>query len=119
MIDLLTLENFKAFGSKTRIEMSKITLIFGQNSAGKSAILQSLNLLKQTQEQSFLEAPLLPKAESGIVDLGSFKEFIFDHDTSKSMSIGFSMSRKKDLTRASDVHGCRNRTLLQAQRKNR
>lgn len=44
------LENFKAFGNSTPIELAPITLHFGENSAGKSSILQSLNLLKQTRE---------------------------------------------------------------------
>ena len=58
MIKSLTLENFKAFGKPTRIELAPITLVFGENSAGKSSILQALNLLKQ---ESTLKASLKGK----------------------------------------------------------
>jgi AAA15 family ATPase/GTPase len=69
MLKAIEIENFKAFGNRTRIEMAPITLIYGQNSAGKSSILQALNLLKQTHESRESGAPLLPRAEDGIVDL--------------------------------------------------
>ena len=87
MIHSLELENFKAFGERARIPFAPITLIFGENSAGKSSILQALNLLKQTRESRETGALLLPRAESGIVDLGSFKELIFDHELDRTLSI--------------------------------
>ena len=50
MLHALELENFKAFGKRARIPFAPITLIFGENSAGKSTILQALYLLTQTLE---------------------------------------------------------------------
>ena len=87
MIRSLELENFKAFGERAKIPFAPITLIFGENSAGKSTILQSLNLLKQTAESREVGALLLPRAENGIVDLGSFQELLFDHDLKRTLSI--------------------------------
>ena len=87
MIHALELENFKAFGKRAKIPFAPITLIFGENSAGKSSILQALNLLKQTVESREAPAVLLPRAENGIVDLGSFQEMIFDHDLERTLSI--------------------------------
>lgn len=87
MLHALELENFKAFGERARIPFAPITLIFGENSAGKSSILQCLNLLKQTRESREVGALLLPRAENGIVDLGSFQEMIFDHDLNRTLSI--------------------------------
>lgn len=87
MIRSIQLQNFKAFGERVSIELAPITLIFGENSAGKSSILQSLNLLKQTRESREAGALILPRAEQGIVDLGSFQEMIFDHELSRSLSI--------------------------------
>ena len=80
MLHSITLENFKAFGQSVKIPLAPITLIFGENSSGKSSILQSLNLLKQTRESREAGAVLLPRAEHGINDLGSFQELLFDHD---------------------------------------
>jgi energy-coupling factor transporter ATP-binding protein EcfA2 len=96
MLKAVELENFKAFGQRTRIELAPITLILGQNSAGKSSILQSLNLLKQTRESRETGAPLLPRAEGGIADLGSFQELLFDHDLSRTLSIGLHVDTKGD-----------------------
>jgi len=88
MIKMLSLTNFKAFGCETNIELAPITLIFGENSAGKSSILQALTLLKQTHESRETGAPLLPRAEDGIVDLGSFTELLFDHDVERVLKLG-------------------------------
>jgi hypothetical protein len=87
MLRSIQLENFKAFGQRTVIPLAPITLIFGQNSAGKSSILHALNLLKQTRESRDVEALLLPRIENGLVDLGSFQELLFDHDPGRVLTI--------------------------------
>jgi hypothetical protein len=87
MLQSLELENFKAFGERARIPFAPITLIFGENSAGKSTILQALYLLKQTSASREAGALLLPRTEDGIVDLGSFQEMLFDHDLKRTLSI--------------------------------
>ena len=87
MLQSLELENFKAFGERARIPFAPITLIFGENSAGKSTILQALNLLKQTRESREAWFPLHPRTENGIVDLGGFQEMIFDHELKHTLSI--------------------------------
>lgn len=92
MLRAIEIENFKAFGECTRIELAPITLIYGQNSAGKSSILQSLNLLKQTHESRESGASLLPRAEDGIVDLGSFRELLFDHNPDRVLRLGLEIS---------------------------
>lgn len=96
MLKAIEIENFKAFGERTRIEMAPITLIYGQNSAGKSSILQALNLLKQTHESRESGAPLLPRAEDGIVDLGSFRELLFDHDPNRILGIGVELHAESE-----------------------
>ena len=94
MLHAIELENFKAFGKRARIPFAPITLIFGENSSGKSSILQALNLLKQTLESRETEALLLPRTENGIVDLGSFQEMLFDHDLKRTLSIRVESKRK-------------------------
>ena len=97
MLKALELENFKAFGKRTRIEFAPITLIFGENSAGKSSILQALNLLKQTRESREHGALLLPRTENGIVDLGSYQELLFDHDLNRDLSIRVDFEAQRDM----------------------
>jgi hypothetical protein len=74
------------------VPLAPITLIFGENSAGKSSILQCLNLLKQTLEAREDNAVLLPRAENGLVDLGSFQDILFDHDLKRAFSVRFTLS---------------------------
>ena len=83
------MENFKSFGQNVEIPMAPITLILGQNSAGKSSILQALYLLKQSYEVPHQSAndTLKPRVERGIVDFGSIPELLFDHDTSRTLKI--------------------------------
>lgn len=49
MLTELHLENFKAWQELT-IEFGRITALFGENSSGKSSVLQFLLLLKQTKD---------------------------------------------------------------------
>jgi predicted ATPase len=45
IINKIEIENFKCFGEKTSIKFAPLTLIYGENGAGKSAILQAIRLL--------------------------------------------------------------------------
>ncbi len=74
MLKGLDIENLKAFGRRVHVDFAPITLIFGENSAGKTTILQSMNLLKQTRESREHGALLLPRTEGGLVDLGGFQD---------------------------------------------
>lgn len=66
MLKHLIIENFKAFQSRTVINFAPITLIYGRNSSGKSSIIQSLLLLRQSLN---LQADL--DFIGDLVDLGS------------------------------------------------
>lgn len=80
--------NFKAFASSGPIILRPITLVYGPNSSGKSSLLQSLLLLKQTlDEAENPETLLLPKGN--LVDLGGYREFIYRHDPELPFSIQF------------------------------
>ena len=64
MLKHLILQNFKAFAARAVFDFAPITLIYGRNSSGKSSILQSLLLLRQSTGGSLnFEGPL--------TDLGS------------------------------------------------
>ncbi|MCW5250590.1 AAA family ATPase [Streptomyces sp. SHP 1-2] len=75
MIDRLTLHNYKAF-QHAEIPLGPLTLLTGLNSSGKSSVLQSLALLRQSYESGDLAfAPLLPEARraglrTGVVNQG-------------------------------------------------
>ncbi len=86
MLTTLALENFKAFGERQVIPLAPITLLFGANSAGKSSVLQSLLLMKQTLAQTESDPTLLlPRGD--LVDLGSPRDLVFRHDVTRECEI--------------------------------
>lgn len=50
MLSKLSLRNYKSFKNLDDLDLRKLTIVVGRNSCGKSSILQSLLLLKQTLE---------------------------------------------------------------------
>jgi predicted ATPase len=55
----VSIEGFKSFAERQRVEIGPLTLLAGANSSGKSSLLQPLLLLKQTLEASYDPGPLL------------------------------------------------------------
>lgn len=80
MLSRLTLTNFKAFSGSASVRIAPITLLFGQNSSGKSSVLQSLYLLLQTMRYGEPSVALLLRTRHGYVDLGSYQEALYGHD---------------------------------------
>ena len=73
MLTELHLENFKAWRELT-IEFGRITALFGENSSGKSSVLQFLLLLKQTKDATDRGLVLdFGGGPNERVDLGNFK----------------------------------------------
>ena len=85
MLSEYQIHNFKAFANQEKIPIRPITLIYGQNSSGKSSVLQSLLLLKQTLQEATDPQTLL-LAKGNFVDLGNYSQYINNHDLDKSFS---------------------------------
>lgn len=62
MIDRLTLHNYKAF-QHAELPLGPLTLLTGLNSSGKSSVLQSLGLLRQSYESGDLALSALTSEE--------------------------------------------------------
>lgn len=76
----ISLENFKAFADRQMAKLAPITLIYGPNSAGKSSLIQSLLLMKQTVGGTVSRtSELIMKGD--LVDLGTFKSVLHKHDS--------------------------------------
>ncbi len=78
MLTKLTIENLKCFGDKNTIPLAPLTLIYGENSGGKSTILLALQLLRRY----LLEPRVINLKEF------PFKGIITDHDTDRAMTLG-------------------------------
>ncbi|MGU5813875.1 AAA family ATPase [Aeromonas hydrophila] len=94
MLKKYKIENFKAFSSAESLELSNITLVFGQNSSGKSSIIQSIMLLKQTLLGSDPHAGLIP--EGDCISLGEHRTLINKHDLK--LDIHFSLDFENQLS---------------------
>jgi AAA15 family ATPase/GTPase len=100
MITEYQIANFKAFGSTQTMPIRPITLIFGPNSSGKSSIFQSLLMLKQTFEgtvRGTREDTLELSLKGHLVDLGSYKNWIFRNDLNKYISFSIVTRMPKDI----------------------
>ncbi|WP_055077101.1 DUF3696 domain-containing protein [Pseudanabaena sp. 'Roaring Creek'] len=94
-IHRLALKNFKCF-KEVDVSFSKITLLTGENSSGKSSLiygilspLQSLNLYGN----SF---PLYLSFNGNYVNMGGFEEVSFNHNSKNILMIDLSLSFQKN-----------------------
>lgn len=85
MIKSMRIKNFKSIQDSGDIEFRPITIFIGGNNSGKSSFLQFLLMLKQTAESRNTASPLIVEGE--YVRLGSFEDFIYGHETGKTLSV--------------------------------
>ena len=79
MLKRMRLENFKAW-READLTFGKVTGFFGNNSAGKSSLLQFLLLLKQTKNATDRGIVLDFGGPSDMVNLGTFTDVVHRHD---------------------------------------
>ena len=90
MLTELGLRNFKAFGdTEQKAPMSKITLIYGPNSSGKSSIIQALLMLKQSAGMAYIDSKYMGRliTRGQFADLGSYSALLHKHDPTKNLEI--------------------------------
>lgn len=86
MIESINISSFKAFNKMQKVKCKPITLIYGQNSAGKSSLLQSLLLLQQTMNEINIDdTALITKGK--LLDLGNYREMVYSHNTENNIVI--------------------------------
>lgn len=83
-------KNYKPFVDTEWINIKPITLAFGHNSSGKSALLNILPMLQQTIDDPNMQTPFIFASETG-VDLGSYEEVIHNHNLSLDHPIWFNL----------------------------
>lgn len=88
------MSNFKAWANAD-IPLGQITGLFGTNSSGKSSILQFLLLLKQTKDAA--DRGISLAMNGAYVTLGSYRDFIHNHDEQRKLDWGLSWKEAEDL----------------------
>ena len=96
----IILENFKGYGQKTNVDLcSGVNLIYGKNSAGKSSIIQSLRLIRQSLLLKNSNVPFvpLPPTDFAIVGNIQFPEgiegIVFAKDRSREVKLGIEIKK--------------------------
>jgi hypothetical protein len=74
-VEAIRLQNFMAFEDTGWLDLRPITLLFGRNSSGKSAIIKALLLLRQSLNADPDEGPLLFLDPDGY-DFGDFSSIL-------------------------------------------
>ena len=88
----ISLENFRGFKKAYEIPLAPLTFLVGPNSSGKSSICDALLFLIQSNVLLTDEPPLVPEWIGPLVDLGTFKDTVFRHNTSLAINIAVEVS---------------------------
>ena len=94
MLENISLENFKGFKNLQDLKVKPITILCGTNSCGKSSILQSILLLKQTLESQNPNQIILLNGR--FVNLGSFENIIFEKNLDNPLVFEFTFKLTKE-----------------------
>lgn len=89
------LQNYKCFEHQV-LEFNMLTLLSGLNGAGKSSVLQSLLLLRQSYQQNLLRTTGLA-LNGDLVHIGTAKDALFEG--AKEDVIGFDLALDDDTTK--------------------
>ena len=90
LITAVEIENFKGIGRPMRVEFRPITLLFGNNSAGKSTVLHALCYAHEILSYGNVDAH---KTDLGgdRIDLGGFRNFVHAHDPARTVRLRFEL----------------------------
>jgi len=84
-----TIENFKSVSKSTTLDLAPLTIFAGENSSGKSTVIQSILLVAQTlQSSSWGRCVVL---NGNIARLGSFDDILSADASGGAISIGFEL----------------------------
>lgn len=74
LLNSLSVSGYKSFSDETEVPLAALTLVYGPNSSGKSSLIQSLLLLKQSIDSDHLVA------QGPLSDVGSFSGVRSKHE---------------------------------------
>jgi len=95
MLISFSLSNFKGFKRLESIDLKPLTVICGPNNSGKSSIIQSLLLMKQSRRISRIlpplpvtdiRPPLILDGKNVLAHLGNWEDVIYKHEKHQKMA---------------------------------
>lgn len=93
-IDKLHISNFKRFENENFDLSSPITLLVGPNNSGKSSLIKALLGFKQTV--SGANEHEVFAGQGDYVDLGTFNDFVYNHNSDKKIGLGITITESKN-----------------------
>lgn len=112
MISQIGLRNVRLFGNiGYSFNLPALTIFCGTNSSGKSTILKSLLLLRQSQglHETYSTRPGILRLTGSQVDLGNYQSFVTDKDSNRNIEISLGIkdvipnSLAEDLAKSKDM----------------
>jgi hypothetical protein len=88
-----SVSSFKAFDGQADLDLASINLIYGENSSGKSSLIQSILMMKQSlvgSAAAWEEATLDFRGSQ--VDLGGFNAAVHGHDAQAVMQFSYDVA---------------------------
>ena len=91
LITAVEIENFKGIGRPIRVDLRPVTLLFGNNSAGKSTVLHALCYAHEILSHRDVD---VHKTELGgdRIDLGGFHNFVHAKDPTRTVRLRFELN---------------------------
>jgi predicted ATPase len=90
-IQRIALKNFKCF-KEVAVDFSKITLLTGENSSGKSSLIYGILAPLQSVSSNNHSFPLYLSFNGNYVNMGGFEEVSFNHNLKNHLGISLSFS---------------------------
>lgn len=90
LITAVEIENFKGIGRPMRVEFRPITLLFGNNSAGKSTVLHALCYAYEILSHGNVDVHETDLGGDRI-DLGGFRNLVHAHDPARRVRLRFEL----------------------------
>ncbi len=94
MFTSIRLRNFKPYKDSRTIPLAPLTVIVGQNNAGKSSILHAILMLKQTLQDKNKRAPLITSGP--FTELGGFRELLHGKEPTARKTIKIDLGTPPD-----------------------
>jgi ATPase subunit of ABC transporter with duplicated ATPase domains len=91
MIHQWSVSNFKSIQKTVAVEFAPLTLFVGQNSAGKSTLIQSILMTAQTLQSNVVSRSVVLNGK--IIRLGEFSDIRSNNSAQQEVTIGFELKR--------------------------
>ena len=97
MLTGLRLRNFRSISESGEVRLANLTFLLGPNSSGKTSLIHALRVARQTVDSRDQQVSLV--LQGNYVDLGTYSDLAYQHDTNLPLNIEFSWQQPTNLFR--------------------